>query len=194
VIVSCPACQTHYRHRRERPHAKLARCSRCNEVFPLETAKQSYKVMQPADAAGTRRMTIGMDDPSLAAKLRETAMDASSDQSPPALTYRVMNDGETAQDDSTVDSLPVESSSATAPAAGDATAVPRLRPLLMALFPGSLGAAAGYYGFLQGYYAFADQIGAQIGLPSGPYPWMGFGGVVGLLAGWAWIRWTGRKR
>jgi hypothetical protein len=138
-------------------------------------------------------MTIGMDDPMLAAKLRETAMDASGDQSPPAMTYRVMNDGMAAQDEGTIKPSPVKSSGADAVAAVDASSPPRLRPMLMALLTGSLGVAAGYYGFLQGYFAFAEQTGAQIGLPPGPYPWLGLGAVFGLLVGWAWIRWTGRR-
>lgn len=149
--------------------------------------------MQPAGVTGMGRMTIGMDDPMLAHKLRETAMDASSDQSPPAMTYRVMNDGMTAEDEGTIESSSVGSSSPDAVATVDATPRPLLRPMLMALLAGSLGVAAGYYSFLQGYFAFAEQTGAQIGLPPGPYPWMGLGAVFGLLVGWAWIRWTGRR-
>jgi predicted Zn finger-like uncharacterized protein len=198
VIVSCPACHTQYRHRQERPKAKLARCSRCNEVFPLESAKQGYKLMRPtgtvAAGAGARRMTIGMDDPLLAAKLQKTAMDATRGQSPPAMTYRVMNEAGTADGEATPEQTTTKSAVTPPVDAGADAPARRSRQVLVALLLGSAGAALGYYGFIQGLYTFADRYVAQYGLPPGPYPWMGFGGVLGLSVAWVWIRRTGRKR
>ena len=139
-------------------------------------------------------MTIGMDDPLLAAKLQETAMDATRGQSPPAMTYRVMSEAEMTDGEATPG--PTTTEGTVAPPVNAAAHAPGRRPrqLLVALLLGSAGAALGYYGFTQDLYTFADSFVAQYGLPPGPYPWMGFGGVVGLCVAWVWIRWTGRKR
>ena len=139
-------------------------------------------------------MTIGMDDPLLAAKLHETAMDATRDQSPSAMTYRVMNEAETADGEGTPERATAEDTVAPPVDPGAHATARRSHQMLIALLLGSAGAALGYYGFTQGLYTFADGYVAQYGLPPGPYPWMGFGGVLGLCVAWVWIRWTGRRR
>jgi len=122
VIVTCPSCQTRYRHPLEDPDpAQECRCSRCENVFLPGPAPRRYRVLESepigADdialastarvtpivpdasvprtethAAGHQKatMTIGMDDPSLADQLVETAVNKTTGHDRPVLSYSVV--------------------------------------------------------------------------------------------------------
>lgn len=110
VIVNCPSCGTRYRHPDVPAGTDLqARCSRCEETFTLRpTAREYVLAGGPASAsagpAGVQAMAgpeappapelsgaglaIGMDDPTLAEKLRSAGRDRGGG-SHGAITYRV---------------------------------------------------------------------------------------------------------
>ena len=65
MTILCPSCHTRYRFPHGHSHDSDSRgqCSHCDEQFPLEQAPRTYVMLPP------RNMPIGMDDPSLAAKV-----------------------------------------------------------------------------------------------------------------------------
>ena len=89
MIVSCPSCGTRYRHRSESAgEAAAARCSQCDDMVPLVVAGRPYLIV-PAAGAERAGMSIGMDDPRLAAQLKNTSLDADSNEMPGAISYRI---------------------------------------------------------------------------------------------------------
>lgn len=74
VIVACPACRTRFRHAGV-PESKTvkARCSRCNEVFPLEPAVAAYRVMATAEAAASSPVAGAPSPAAIAAPTAEPA-------------------------------------------------------------------------------------------------------------------------
>ncbi len=105
VIIDCPSCGTAYRHAiAPAQRGVSARCSRCESVFPVRAGRRRYRVVHrtsldthcggpvptfpgAASAVGTgTRMHIGMDDPSLAPHLENTALDGRGGS---AMTYLV---------------------------------------------------------------------------------------------------------
>ena len=163
MIIDCPSCGTAYRHTAE-PAVKPsnARCSRCDEVFPFRGRRRQYRILScthretgrmPAvpviggpspdpRGASAGRMTIGMDDPTLAAQLEQTALDRAPGAGGPVLTYRVDATPATAD-------APADEEAAAEPVAdkGKKTREARrrgARPLFKILFGLSTGAATGW--------------------------------------------------
>lgn len=91
MIISCPSCNTRYRAAGE-PTWSVghARCSRCENVFPLDRPSKTYLLVGQS-IAGSPAMTIGMDDPTLAGQLQQTALDGRA-ADPAAMTYRIQAD------------------------------------------------------------------------------------------------------
>jgi len=160
-------------------------------MFPLAARKRAY-VLAPLQ---TRQpvvvqagMGIGMDDPRLADKLRDTALGADPSQAPQAMTYRVLaEDGaqeldfleEFEYDEASRASE--ESAETATPEAGPSSGTKRRHRLefLLALLLGGTGATVAYYGTM---YLREDTM-----------TWTAAGAGVGLLVGWALIRWLARR-
>jgi hypothetical protein len=164
-------------------HAELsrqARCSRCDHLFPLAGAKRTYVLLpsrRPArQFTGDGGLNIGMDDPRLAEQLASNALNAAAHQ-PTAMSYSTMAE-------EAVDPPPeVSADRAAAPVLEPAQPQTRHRPLrglLVAVLLASIGTAAGYYGALE------QQLD--------PLRWAPVGAAVGLVFGWAWVRWAARRR
>lgn len=104
-ILACPSCGTRFRDPGLAP-GKSCRCGRCREVFvPGAAANRVYRLRgasSPSPSGPTpgtasaplRDLRIGMDDPSLADRLRETSLSADPGTPPAAMTYRVFGDVE----------------------------------------------------------------------------------------------------
>lgn len=203
-LVTCPTCRTRYSQAPPSgTESPRYRCNRCREVFVPGPGRASYRVATPGrppvagqapilvghrTTAEGGRMAIGMDDPSLADRVRSSALDeitAGEDRS--VWTYRVSPDAEPAghgtggaeetavgpMDDSFDDAL------------GDAESVaPPGRPgvggLVVALGLGAAGWAIGRF--------LAQPLAGD------PVLWPPAGAVLGLLIGWMAIRWMARDR
>jgi predicted Zn finger-like uncharacterized protein len=200
VIVSCPSCRTRYRHAETGAAANLrARCSYCDEVFAL-VPRRSYLLAPRLRAvpvgvpAGDMRMTIGMDDPMLADRLRSTTLDAGA--SPRALTYRVVAEPDASGSaapqvgpadrvagDSPDREIAVPYAAGRGPRAGDRPVwrpSHPLREMIGSLLLSALGVCGGYQ--------------AALLLQEKPLLWMSGGAVAGLLLGWTWIRCVARRQ
>jgi hypothetical protein len=157
VIIDCPSCGTSYRHAAE-PAAEPsnARCSRCDEIFPLRGRRRHYRIVScthdgagaspavpviggPAGAAAAR-MNIGMDDPALAAQLEKTALDGGAGAGKAVLTYRVDATQATAD-------APVEGKTSAKRKKTPEARRRGARPLFKILFGLSTGAASGWAAF-----------------------------------------------
>ena len=186
MIVSCPGCSTHYSHR-EDDALRIGRCSECDETFALSAPKRRYVVM-PA-------VTSGRHDPLFAAGLAETRTQVDR----PAGTdgFPTMSDSMQVEDEGSFGSefnddealygteetsqegAEANEADADADAATRRPANP-IRELLGVFILTGLGAAVGYHGSLEFGFAPLNAISAGLGL--------------GLIFGWAWIRWAERKR
>jgi hypothetical protein len=181
VIVGCPCCGTRYRHQTAQAElSRQARCSRCDHLFPLAGARRSYVLLPSRRPAGhfpgDGGLKIGMDDPRLAEQLASNALNAAAQQ-PTVMSYTAMAEDAVAP--------PPEVSADRGAASVSEPAQPRarlkpLRGLLVAMLLASIGTAAGYFGALE------QQLD--------PLRWAPVGAMVGLLFGWAWVRWTARRR
>jgi len=90
VIVCCPSCQARYRVP-EAVETDHGRCSRCHDPVPLVEPRRTYLVRTPGASEGRSgrvvgRLTIGMDDPTLAGRVGRSGLDAPGGA---ALTFRV---------------------------------------------------------------------------------------------------------
>lgn len=210
MIVTCPSCGTSYRHSAAgAPEGTAARCSRCESVFhvarqPMYRLNRALEVSggpllqdprrEPAAPVLVRatlpeppppRLTIGMDDPSLAGALQRTALDGGTEDEARSLTYWVMEretgDGIAAVGHDGVSETSSGLPSPTAPAvnagAQESTStpgsVPRSRRSVLRLLAGAfLGACAG---------------GAVVWIAGWEWPTtLGGGAAVGLLMGFWW--------
>lgn len=205
VHVTCPTCRTRYQ---QSPPSSVEspryRCTRCQAVFVPAPGRASYRVTTPGATpaaidrpvfvgphgeAGDRRMAIGMDDPSLADRVRSTALDEiSAGEDRAVWTYRVSSEDGVPGEDPAMPPHFAED-----PHAGELLdealhdaerAAPAGRPgvggLVVALGLGAAGWAAGQY--------VAEP------LLGDPMIWSGAGAVLGLLIGWMTIRWMARNR
>jgi hypothetical protein len=108
AIVSCPSCQALFRHAGSvEPARARGRCSRCGSVFALSAPAPRYRLVElrrgaPPEAAVTspvvgaapvsvaREIRIGLDDPALAERVRESGLEVRPGQPRWALTYQVV--------------------------------------------------------------------------------------------------------
>jgi hypothetical protein len=192
MIVSCPACETHYHHAHQGAH-QTGRCSQCDETFPLEGAHRRYLV--------TPAQTSAQADPLLATGLEETA--AMVDRPDPSLMPgpaadfdasvapdRAVDDGffgSSMGDDEALFGMDEAADEAAAEPDFEAVAeaVPSrpnhpVRETAAVFLLAGLGAAVGYQGSIEFGFELLNAIGVGLG--------------VGITFGWAWIRWAERKR
>ena len=204
MIVRCSCCGTRYRYRGPAGEsAAAATCSRCESPVELVAARPEYLLVaeekawpQPAVAAVVPAGGgIGMDDPTLAARLVRTAMDAGPEQASQAMTYRVTADKEeepAADHEIRREALPA----GVAPPVRERAAPRATREVDLpaedgegrsAKTPGGLVLGLlTVIGLVAGYYMSVDQgLSAATG--------MGAGGGLGLLFGWIVHRWTRGK-
>jgi len=195
VIVSCPACSTHYSHACE-DVLQIGRCSQCDTRFPLSGQKRRYVVTpavssgspDPLLAAGVAETQTAVDLPaetvalpSLTESMQETGFPAPPEGEDDGFFGTGMDDDEAlfGVDDPSTD-LPVDA----APETDDAEPA-EIRPAhpvreaIGVFLLAGLGGAAGIHGSLQ--FGFEPLKAIAIGL------------AVGLTLGWAWIRWAERK-
>jgi hypothetical protein len=70
MIVACPCCSTRYRHAEPAVVAgALAKCSRCDETFPLTEPRRAYLVLPVSRMPAGVPLPVGMDDPRLADRI-----------------------------------------------------------------------------------------------------------------------------
>jgi hypothetical protein len=206
MIVSCPSCGTRYKHQAAADVAAAAgRCSQCDDMVPLVVAGRPYLIL-PAGSGEQTGMRIGMDDPRLAEQLSRTALDAGSEESPAALSYRIADDPAGIPSESSARGRRFSGANGSAPAIfekrrswlrssktrkrskalgaepGDNSSVsPRSRALELAIM-GVLtvvGAATAYFS------------AAEYGLH--PPTWIAAGGGLGLFMAWICLRWTRQR-
>jgi len=196
VIVSCPSCGTRYRHRRAPGVvASTARCSGCEHVFALTLSPRAYLLVpRPSDGGSTApripgpvvapggypaamaaRMSIGMDDPSIAPQLQQTALDGTG-ASGPALTYRI----ESGEVDADEQVPAVETDPTTFEADPEALHARRDGPgaILGAFVTAVAGAMAGWW------------LAPRLTEMGEPRSWVLVGTMLGLLVAWLGLRWT----
>lgn len=116
------------------------------------------------------RLGIGMDDPSIAARLGRTALD-SGGSGAPVLTYRV---------DTPSAPKPATPKAARAHAADTAAHRPGWGAVLSVLVTAAAGTVAGWW--------LAPR------LPGQPDTWLLTGAGVGLIAAWLGLRWAQGRR
>jgi predicted Zn finger-like uncharacterized protein len=196
VIVRCPSCGTQYEHQTEQIGV-MARCSRCEDCVPIQSAKPNYvlRSVSPVagpDAGGVPGAGIGMDDPLLADRLRRTGLDVSADSASDALTYRIAARGSIAADDDLAAAEEEFGEPETAPRPVDTLLEARraemakpaqsnpLRELLLTALLTAAGAMGGYY--------LSLGPGLTLSLR------MATGGTLGLLLSWLCIRWMRPER
>lgn len=193
VIVTCPECRTRYRYPQEDPTGPVrCRCSRCESTFVAGDVARSYLVVgetghgQPEAAPATpvvpggelgdkpAGLSIGMDDPTLAPRLQQTALDGGVEGGPEAaLTYHIEVDDPDPEVDSEAASEPVEETEPEVVTAK--TKRPGFGALLFVLVLTATFAAGGW------------QLAVQLG--ENPLNTASSTSLVGLLVGWLWVRW-----
>jgi hypothetical protein len=182
VIANCPSCGTHFRH--DAPSVPVrARCGRCDTALEL-TRFRPYRIVP---AAVPSHRPVSLDHPSLAASIARDVPSAAAVQSipepspwddqdplPPIPEMAVLGAFES--------SVPHE--------IGDDMLAPHAAPRREAWHRDSEGAAT---------FALWVATGAIAGTGAS---WMAggttatglaAGGALGILAGWAWKRWTSPK-
>ncbi len=213
MIVICPSCGTTYRHATGvPPEGSRARCSRCEDVFPL-TDHRSYRVTAWAGVAGEPpgaplaravRAPVVLAGSASAVPARgpvAAGRDLSFGMDDPALAAdlrRTALNAEAGADRRPVTwwVAPSEEPSATPPRDRDGTpmaaAEPRLRaaPDRPAPRPHTRSAAPAL-GALWGGLA-----GLALWDFAGVAPWISGpgGGLAGLVVGLGWCRWNARSR
>ena len=178
MVVKCPSCGTRY-HNPWESHADHARCSCCDEMVPLVAAKREY-VVRPAETTPAGLGGIGMDDPLLAPRLRETALGGGSGSPSQALTYRVSAEagGDAGPADEKLGPVDILLQSAQAEEEPEERRNP-LRELLVTMLLTTVGIAAAYH------------LSRDQGLD--PTLWVGAGGLWGLILGWLCIQWMRQR-
>ena len=188
MIVSCPACATHYHHVDE-GSVITARCSQCDEAFPLEGQKRRYVVTSDPTPQTDPLLTAALDvtaplvdrpDPSLIPQPSEV------DDTATAADEGFF--GDSLGDDEALFGMEDSADSADSdPAAAEEAESPRksrpahpVRETAAVFLLAGLGAAAGYQGSIEFGFELLNAIGVGLG--------------VGITFGWAWIRWAERKR
>jgi len=162
---------------------------------PLVAAKREYVLLPPqprADGGTARSVTrgIGMDDPLLAHRLEETALNAGADSRPAALTYRITaREGRGRSPRLEPGGKVREPRKAERPldillqaARSEQSEEPRRNPvreLLVTMLLTSVGVAAAYH------------LSHAQGMD--PTLWVGAGGVWGLILGWLCIQWMRQR-
>ena len=168
MIVACPSCQRRYRHDFVVAAAPpTARCSACDERFPLDRPKRSYRLVQPGLQSPSGDV---MPPPPIAAAPLEHQAER---EMPMGID---MPTGSPVAIDTLVEPGPAQAGSEARPRPAS-----RLRALgesLVALIPSGLGAALAYH--------FSVPLGQD------PITWAALGGAVGLLLGWACLLWITR--
>jgi hypothetical protein len=169
MIVACPSCQQRYRH--DFVVAAVpptARCSACDERFPLDRKKHSYRLVQP-DLHSPLRDVMPPVPPA------PTTPEAQP--SDPAFDLGLeVPAGSPVAIDTVVDPDAVQAEVETR-----SRRVSSLRSLgesLVALVPCGVGAVLAYH--------FSGPLGQD------PITWAALGGAVGLLLGWACLLWITR--
>lgn len=203
MIVSCPACSTHYSHGDEEA-LQIGRCSQCDTRFSLSGQKRRYIVMpalspdspDPLLAAGLAETQTHVDLPAETVAL-PTPSRSMQDADFPVLPDATAPESTDAEDDGFFGAgmdddealFGVDDTSTDPPADADpepAAAEPAefrpthpVREAFGVFLLAGLGGAAGFHGSLQ--FGFEPLKAVAIGL------------AVGLTLGWAWIRWAERK-
>lgn len=217
MIVTCPSCQTRYRFRNGEGQAPpRARCSRCDEVFPLSPSTSAYRIVaavrhepQPAGAMATTPAPT-MPVPEVpAAEVPETAPPAPAPPEPvvPAPDNLDLDLPATEQPsvfDSSELSIPQAIAAPAAPAPeavepAEAIALPKLRPpvepapgparrsVLRSLFNVVFGLLCAGLGGAGGYFSYpGDELQQLIAT--------GGGSLGGLLVAVLLMRWIAGRR
>lgn len=100
MMISCPSCRTRYKMPvQTSPTTTQAHCSRCDERFPLASERSAYRISQAtgeaAPGAGGMALKIGLDDPTLATQVSNSALAAAGTAD--AMTYRVVAQPDSAE-------------------------------------------------------------------------------------------------
>jgi len=118
-VVTCPSCRSRWRWAAPDGAGRQVRCSRCSEVFAIAASPRAYRLRAvdvatapgatpataPAVAATARAvhvtariggasggLRIGMDDPSLAAKVARSSLSERGEHGPRAWSWTVVAD------------------------------------------------------------------------------------------------------
>jgi hypothetical protein len=191
MIVLCPSCQTRFRHESAVAAASLhAECSRCDERFPLSGARRTY-VLLPGTGRRVERSSIGMDDPTLASRVRDAVADTHVEDvaepereipfTPAAAMTAAATTSMTAREpEPEPERAPEPRAFFDAPAPASAAKAPLGRQAAAALAPAGLAA-------IVAYALSRAQEGAD------PLVWAALGAALGLLVGWGCVHWIRRR-
>jgi len=198
MIVVCPCCQRRYRHDFESDRsAPTARCSACDERFPLAPPNRSYVLAVGGETSTAPRLPFGLDACAASATAEATGADDGR---------VIADDLSVATHAETVSSVEIELPAAddlspTEDATETVAEVSRVEPAasaervtdarpraarlagsilegLVAFLPGGIGAGMAYH--------FAGPWDQD------PVVWGALGGAIGLLLGWACLLWITR--
>ena len=208
MIITCPSCSTRYRRPAEAGESSInCSCSRCEAIFtsepmpgdpvltvgvrldPEPAVPATPPVLpvwdpEPEGEVGLADLPIGMDDPTLASKVRDGSTERSVESA--ALTYTVLGGEELVE---AVTAKPVK--------AVTAKPVKAVRPVPEVARPRKV-ARPGFFAFLvvtlfpTAMAAGAWQLSTLYG--EDPMVWTASAGVLGLLFSWLWVRWKYRER
>ncbi len=200
MIITCPSCSTRYRRPAETGESPInCSCSRCEAIFtsepmpgdpvlavgvrldpepmvPATPPVLPARDPEPEGPVDLADLPIGMDDPTLASKVRDGSRERSAE--PAALTYSVL------AGEALVKAVTAKPVKAVRPVPVVARPRKVARPgfftfLVVTLFPTAMAAGAWQLSMLYG---------------EDPMVWTASAGVLGLLFSWLWVRWKYRER